>query len=178
MDQVASRSQRVSLLHPLTRMIVTLSAGRRTFPRRTIRKLVKIKRLGLHLDTVSRIERRHVTSIFHRYRINEMFVQVNDVLHDSIIERSAHGDVIKQRKMLDIFAKSDAARMRANRHPVFRRHENHCQYFIHSRETATVDLAKTDRIGLHQLFEDHSILTSLAGGHADWGDRFGYLRVP
>jgi len=84
-------------------------------PRRAVRKLVVSKRLRFHLDAVTRIERRRVITMLHYYGKDEVFVQMIDVLNDSILKRSTDRDVIEERQMLNVFAKPDSARMRTNR---------------------------------------------------------------
>ena len=136
-----------------------------------------IKRLWFHLDAVTRIERRHVTTILHHYWKDEVFVQMIDILYDSVLKGSADRDVIEERKMLNIFAKPDSAGMWTNRHAELCRHQQHGQHLIHSAETTAIDLTETDRVGLHQLFEDHPVLTMFAGRHANGLDRTRNLRM-
>ena len=99
-----------------------------------------------------------------------MLVQVIDVLQDTLIERRADADVIKDRQMLNILAQADAAGMRTDRHAELGRHQQHRQHLVDPAEPAGVDLAKADRIGLQQLLEDNPVLHMLAGRHADRRD--------
>src|ERR1700729_3236545 len=57
--------------------------------------------------------------------------------------------------------------MRTYRDAEFRRQQQHREHLVETAETTGVDLAKIDRARLHQLLEDHTILTMLAGSDAD-----------
>ena len=48
-------------------------------------KRIVIKRLRFHLNAVTRIQRRQVATVFHRHRINKMFVQMIDIFRDAIL---------------------------------------------------------------------------------------------
>src|ERR1043165_2069736 len=95
-----------------------------------------------------------------------------NVFGDAILEGRAHGDVIEQREMLNVFAKAYPTRVWTHRHLELCGHQNHRQDFVDTGETATVDLAEANRIRLQKLFEDHAILASLTGRHADRRHRF------
>src|SRR5438132_14402098 len=99
------------------------------------------------------------------------------VLNASVLQRSAEREVIEERKMLNIFAKPDSARMRTNRHAELGRHQQHCQYLVYAPKTTAIDLAKANRVGLQQLFEYHAILTVFAGCYPDGCNRAGNLRM-
>jgi len=99
-----------------------------------------------------------------------------DVFDDSILKRRAHRDVIKQRQMLHVFAKPDAAACGQTGTPNFAA--------IRStpaprslRQTTTVDLTKTDCLPAEAV-EDDAVLTSFAGGHTDRRQRLRDLRMP
>ena len=108
-----------------------------------------------------------------------MFVQMIDILRNSIIEGGAHRNVIEERKMLNIFTQAGPARVRANRDAELCRHEHHREHFVNARQPAAIDLAEADCLCLQELFEDHPILTGFTRGDADRRDGpgdFGRLR--
>ncbi len=104
-------------------------------------------------------------------------MQVLDVLEHSVLERSAHGDVVEDRYVLDVLAQSHAARVRADRHPKLRREKQDRQHLIDSTEAAGVELAEANRFGLEQLLEDDPVLAVLAGRDLDRRDRARDRRV-
>jgi len=106
-----------------------------------------------------------------------MFVQMIDVFDDAIFEGRAYGNVIEERKVLNVFAQTDAAGVWTHRNSKLCRHQHYGQHFVHARETATIDLTEADRFGLEELFEDHTVLARLARGYADRRQRFGDLCV-
>src|SRR5687768_12762606 len=79
--------------------------------------------------------------------------------------------------MLDVFAQSDTACMRTHRYAELLRHQQDGQDLINSAQTATVDLAERNRPRLHQLLEQHTVLTVFPGCHPDGGDRSSDRRV-
>ena len=81
-----------------------------------------------------------------------MLVQVVDVLDDSVLERGAHRDVVEDRKVLHVLAQSDAAGVRADGHAKLRREKHHGETLVDTTESAGIDLAEPDRVGLHELF--------------------------
>src|SRR6478672_12752782 len=72
--------------------------------------------------------------------------------------------------MLNILTQTHTSSVRTNRHTKLPGHQQHREHFIHSAQTTTVDLTKTDRTGLHELLEHHTILTVFTCGHSDWFD--------
>ncbi len=100
-----------------------------------------------------------------------MFVEVVDPFRDSVFRRRGDADVVHHDEVRDVLAESDAARMRAHRQSEFLGEQHHGEAFVDAPEPTGVELDETDRVHLHQLFEDDAILTLLAGGHADGGHR-------
>ena len=98
-----------------------------------------------------------------------MFVQMIDILRNPIVERCAYGDIVEERKMLNVLAQPDPAGMGTDRHTEFRRHENHGEHFVDPSQPTTVDLTEADRVRLQKLFEDDAILAGFAGGDTDVG---------
>src|SRR5258706_906332 len=86
-----------------------------------------------------------------------------DIFDSSAFERPTHGNVIKNRKMLDVFAKPNTSGVRTNRYAEFRGHKKHGNYFVHSGKTTAVDLTKVDRASLQQLLEHHPVVTMFSG---------------
>ena len=60
---------------------------------------------------------------------------------------------------------------------MLRRHQHDRQHFVHTADTAGVDLADIDRTGLEQLLEDHPVLDDLPRGDPDGRDRLSDPRV-
>src|SRR4030095_12212167 len=139
-------------------------------PRSSIWKCEPLDRLGLHGDAVTPTQRRQVTSISDRSRIDEVLMQMVDEFYSPAVERTTHRNIVKDRKVLNIFAKPAAARVRANRDTAFCRHQKHRENFIDAAEPATVDLAEVDRTGLEELLEHNAVVAMLAGSDTDRGD--------
>src|SRR5207253_2895825 len=72
-------------------------------------KLIVIKRLRLHLDAISGIQRSQIASLPYRHRIDEVLMQMVDIFRDAILERRAHRDVIEKGKVLHVFTEPHAA---------------------------------------------------------------------
>ena len=106
-------------------------------------------------------------SVSDNYWVDKMFVQMIDKFDSALIARSTNGDVIENRKMLNILTQPDSARVRTNRHTEFRRHQQNRDDFVDARQTTAVQLTKTDGICLKELFEHYTVLTMFAGRHAD-----------
>src|SRR5215813_526771 len=102
-------------------------------------------------------------SVVDRHRVNKVLVKVIDKFYSSIFERAANSDVIEDREMLDVFAKTYTSRVRANGHAEFCSHQQDRDNLVNAGKSATVDLAKIDRTGLKQLLEHHTIVTMFAG---------------
>src|SRR6187401_272846 len=85
-------------------------------------------------------------------------MEMIDPLHDAILERGAHGDVVEHREVLDVLAETDAAGVRTDRYPELRRKEENGESFVHSTDPAGVQLAYVDGVGLEQLLEDDAVL--------------------
>ncbi len=65
----------------------------------------------MHGDAVSRCRRRHVTAVADDAGLGEVLVQVIDILGDPVVEGRGNGDVVDDREVLDVFAKTDTAGM-------------------------------------------------------------------
>src|SRR5438132_2926179 len=95
-------------------------------------KLVVIKRVTFHLNAVSRRKRRHIVTVPDRSRKDKVFVKMIDVLDDAILKRGANRYVVDQRKVLDIFAQTNAAGMRAHGDVELCRHKHHRKNLVHA----------------------------------------------
>ena len=100
---------------------------------------IAFPRLRLHLDAVARIERRHIAPAAHADRRHEVLVQVVHVLHQPVLLRAAHRDVVEQRKVLHVLAQPHAARVRAYRHAELGRHQHHRQHLVHTAQPAGIN---------------------------------------
>src|SRR5712691_2034941 len=69
--------------------------------------------------------------------------------------------------MLHIFTKANAAGVRTDRDAEFGSHEENGQDFVYPADTAGVDLADADGVGLKELLEDDAILHVLTRGNSD-----------
>src|SRR5204862_6563013 len=145
---IARLSYKGSYAGPLTRAICSSLF---IFPGPSIREFVPLKRFSLHRDTIARHAWGHISSVPYDYRVDKMFVQMIDVFDPPPVERTAHCDIVEDRKMLDILAKADAAGMRTNGHAKFRSHQQDRDHFVHTGETTAVDLTEIDSTGLQQL---------------------------
>jgi len=66
--------------------------------------------------------------------------------------------------MYDIFTQPYTPSMRTHRYSKLLRHQQHTQYFCHSRKSAGVNLANVDGICLQKLLKYHAIMCVLACG--------------
>src|SRR4030095_10148748 len=78
-------------------------------------KLVSVQRSWLHLRAVAGTRWGKIPATSNLDRVNEMFVQMIHIFDHSIFHRSAHGNEIKHREMLDMFAQSHPAGVRTDR---------------------------------------------------------------
>ena len=92
------------------------------------------------------------------------------VLDHALVERSADGDVVEHREVLDVLAESDAAGVRADGHVERGGEQQHGDHLVDATEAAAVDLRGVDGAGLQQLLEHHPVVGVLAGHDADRGD--------
>src|SRR5204863_30179 len=122
---------------------------------------------GLHRDAVAGRGGRHVMAAPYHHGINEMLVQVIYELDAATCERTAHGDVVEDRKVLHVLAQAHAARVRADRHAELRGQEQHGDTFVDAAQPASVELAEAERTGLQELLEHDEVVVVLAGRHAD-----------
>src|SRR5207249_9434499 len=96
----------------------------------------------------------------------------------TIVEGAADGDVVEEREVLHVLAKTDAARVWAHRNAELGGEEEHRQHLVHTAQAAAIDLTESDRPRLHQLLEDDAVLTLLSGRDADRRDRARNRGVP
>src|SRR5438105_166496 len=74
--------------------------------------------------------------------------------------------------MLDIFAQSNAAGMRADRYAKFSCHQQDDDHLVQTAESRAINLTKVDRPCLEKLFKHHTVMTMLAGCYPDRRDLF------
>ena len=74
-----------------------------------------------------------------------MLVQVIGEFDHPIVEAAAHADVIDQRDVLAVFAQSDSAGVRTDRHAELRGEQQDRERLAQSAEAAIVELAEVDR---------------------------------
>lgn len=98
-----------------------------------------------------------------------MLVQMIDVLDNPVLPRRRRIDVVKRCEMLHIFAKPDSTGMGTHRHAELCRHQDDGKVFIDTRDTAAIDLADINRVGLHELFEHDLTMAVLATGNTHAG---------
>jgi hypothetical protein len=94
-------------------------------------------------------------------------MQMVHVLEDTILEGSAHGDVVEDGEVLHVLAQPDAPGVWTDRDSKLRSEQHHRQALVHAAEPARIELTEADRAGLHELLEHDAVLTLLAGRDAD-----------
>src|SRR5258707_13095625 len=72
--------------------------------------------------------------------------------------------------MLHVLAESNTAGVRAHGNSELCCKQENGDHLIHATQPATVDLTEAYGIGLHELLEDHAILTLFARGNANRRD--------
>lgn len=100
------------------------------------------------------------------------------------IDRARHADVVDERNcgngsgqlvaamarstarltVLYVFAKSNSSGMWAHGNTELGGHEENGEDLVDSSETARVDLANVDGVGLKELLEGHAVVSVLSGG--------------
>src|SRR3972149_2309359 len=140
-------------------------------------KSVSSSRLPLHRNAVPGTSGSEIASFFDAHRILEVLVKVIDVLDHAILHAAAHRDVVEEREMLHVLAETDAAGMRTDRDSELRRHEKHRDHFVHSSETAGIDLTVADGLRAPELLEHHPVVAVLSRGDTDGRDRARDSRV-
>lgn len=136
-------------------------------------KSVILNGFALHLDTVTRVEGSHVAAVLHDDGMNKVFVEMVDVFEDAALCGCRDTDVVNEGEVLDVFAEADATGVWADRHIEFLGHQEDREDFIDTGDTARVDLAKVNGVGLEELLKDDAVLDVLAGGDARaWVKRF------
>ena len=83
----------------------------------------------------------------------EVFVEVVDVLGHAVFEAGADADKVDHDEVVDVFAETDAARVRADRdaEPFGQQHDG--QAFVDAAEAAAIELAEANRPRLYKLLE-------------------------
>ena len=92
-----------------------------------------------------------------------MLVQVVHVLDDPTVHRSADGDVVEDREVLDVLAQADAAGVRADGHAELGGQQQDGEDLVDAAEPAAVDLADADGVRLEELLEHDPVVAVLAG---------------
>src|SRR2546426_11021657 len=139
-------------------------------PRRPIRIRVGSNRRGIHRHAISWSVRGYIAATPDDDRMHKMLVQVRCVLDHAVLKRAANRDVVEEREMLHIFTQANASRVRADRDAELGGHKQNRQDFVDTADTAGIDLADGNGIGLKKLLEDDAILYVLARGNANWRD--------
>src|SRR5258708_15379072 len=93
-----------------------------------------------------------------------------DVFAHPVLEAATHGDVVEDRKVLNVFAESHSAGVWAYWHTELRGHEHHGQRLIDAGHAATVELQEADGLRLQKLLEQDPVLADLASGEGHRGD--------
>ena len=99
--------------------------------------------------------------------VGEVFVEVVDVLDDPVLPAAGHGHVVEHGQVLDEFAQSYPARVRADRNAVLGGEQQDREVLVDPGDAGRVDLDEVDGPGLEQLFEDDAVGDVLAGGDLD-----------
>ncbi len=128
-----------------------------------MRVFIAGERVGFHGDAISWRGWRQIPATINHRRIQEMLVEVIGVFQRAMLKRGADTDVIKNRKMLDILAQAQAARVWADGHAEFGGEQQHRQHFIDAAESAAIKLAEVHGFGLQELLEHDAIVAMLAG---------------
>src|SRR6202034_4169609 len=84
-------------------------------PDGAVGKLVSLQRSGLHGDARSGLGGDAVSPVTDDAGVDKVLVEVVDVFDAPVLERPGHGDVVEDRRVLDVFAEAHAAGVRADR---------------------------------------------------------------
>src|SRR5579875_87984 len=103
-------------------------------------KAIVFQRLWKDLNAVARRIRQQITSVPNPHRMAKMLMQMIDKFDHAILKAAGHRQIIKHRKVLNVFAKPDTSRVRTNRNTELRGHQQDCQVLVHARNAAAVDL--------------------------------------
>lgn len=161
---IHSNIQIITHIHLLLRLL------RPSHPIAPLRELKLANRLLLELDAVSLPAlRRHVVPplVVNRARKLEVLVQMVHILQHVPLHAARHCDVVDQTQVDDVLAQAHAAGVRADDDAELGGHEEDGEDLGDAGETAGVDLADVDRVGLQELLEDHAVVRVLAGCDAD-----------
>src|SRR5207302_9571824 len=126
---------------------------------------------------VARRERRHIASVANYNGMREVLVQMVDILDDPILERAADADVVEDREMLHVLAQANATGVRTDGDAELGCEEQYGDHFVHAAQPAAIDLAKPNRVALHELLEHDTVLAVFARRDADRRDRSGNCRM-
>ena len=121
--------------------------------------------------------RREVAAVAHRDGVHEVLMQVINIFDHAVLQTATDPDVVEDREVLDMFAESDTAGVRADRHAALGGHEEYGENLVDAAEPTTVDLNELDCFGLQELLEQHAVLAALPGGHPDGSDGPGDGRM-
>src|SRR4029077_14394515 len=133
---------------------------------------------SFHLGAIARLRRRTITAADELDRILEVFVQVIEVLDDTIFGRSAYRKVIEHRKMLDELAQANSSCMWAYRNPKLRGQQQDRDVLVDPRNAGGVDLQNVDCLRLQKLLEHDSVVHDLSGCDLYWCDGLPDGSVP
>lgn len=122
---------------------------------------------GEHLGAVAGKEWDLVAGVPDAAGFDEVFVEVIDEFADAVFEGGADADVIDHGEVLDEFAETDPAGVGTDGDVELCGEEEDGEVFVHTAETAGIDLTERDGIGLEQLLEEDAVHPVFAGGNAD-----------
>lgn len=97
-------------------------------------------------------------------------MQMIDVLDDAVVGGAGDGEVVEHREVLDEFAQSDAARVRADGDAELGGEQQDRQVLVYAADAGRVYLEDVEGARLEQLLEDDAVLDVFAGGDLDRGD--------
>jgi len=124
----------------------------------------------VHLDTIALcwIQRYIVTaSRVDRARVYKVLMEMVHKFEDVTFHRPRDGDIVDQAQVDDIFAEPNATCVWADRYAEFGSHEKDAEDFADTCQTAGIDLAYVNGLGLQELLEDHAIVGMLSCGNTD-----------
>lgn len=139
------------------------------FPDKAVGVGVVAEGFGEDFGAVAGLLREHVVGVADADRVGEVFVEVVDVFGDAVFEGSGNAKIVEGGKVLHILAEPDTAGVRANRDIEFCGHEDDGEVLVDSGETATIDLADINGVGLQKLFEHDPVVAVLTSGDANSG---------
>jgi hypothetical protein len=128
-----------------------------------------VKRSGQNFDAISRGVGDEIVAAADDDGVAEVFVEMVDVLDDTVGEGTGDGEEIEDGEMLDVLAEADAAGVGADGYAELGGHEEDGEVFVDAGDATGVDLADVDGAGLEELLEHDGVMAVFAGGDADTG---------